>query len=67
MLIYTYHMSTFRFNNKEPISRHDKMIYLGKIAIKTYSQIVNHETVIPLAKCALQIKSHLFFGFFTSF
>ena len=53
MLVYTYHMSTFRFNNEKPISSHNKMIYPSEIAIMTYSQIVNHKTIISLSKRAL--------------
>ncbi len=66
MLVDTYYMCTFRFDYEKPKNRHYKMIYLGNIPIMNYSQIVNHETIISPAKCALQIKSHLFFGFLAS-
>jgi len=42
------------------------MIYLCNISIMNNPQIVNHETIVSLTKRALQIKSHLFFGFLAS-
>jgi len=43
------------------------MIWPSSISIMNQLQTVNYETIVTLAKCALQIKSHLLFGFLTSF